>query len=247
MGSWVWIGFGAFFVAALATGIRLVLLWGRTRELPELLIGIGVLGIGPLGFGFAVVGQQLLTSHPASSAVLYAVAILAMNAGGAAKFVFNWRVYHPERGWARAAALASAALLLAASFWEFSLSGFAMPERPTPASHLGGWLRILCLMWGSVEALRWFGLMRRRARLGLADAVVTNRFLLWGIAAGSAGIGSLIGTVVPLVTGVSQREIGWLTMSSSLHGLVAAVAMWLAFLPPRSYLRWIHSPRSAGG
>ena len=42
MESFVWVGFVAFFVASLSVGVRLVLLWGRTRQLPELLIGIGV-------------------------------------------------------------------------------------------------------------------------------------------------------------------------------------------------------------
>lgn len=243
MSSWVWIGFGAFFVAALVTGVRLLLLWQRTRELPELLIGIGVLGIGPLGFGFAVLAQQTLASAAAVSGGLYAVAILAMNAGGTAKFVFNWRVYHPEQGWARGVAWAAGVLFLLASLWEFALTGLAMPTQPTPAANLGTWLRIACLGWGSVEAFRWFALMRRRGRIGLADPVVTNRFLLWGIAAGAAALGSLVGTLAPMITGTPQREIGWLTMSSSLHGLVAAVAMWLAFVPPRAYLRWIGARR----
>jgi hypothetical protein len=51
--SFVWVGFAAFFVASLTAGVRLVMLWRRTRELPELLIGIGVLGIGPVGYGLS--------------------------------------------------------------------------------------------------------------------------------------------------------------------------------------------------
>ena len=37
------VGFLAFFVVALVVGVRLVHLWWRTRQLPELLIGLGVL------------------------------------------------------------------------------------------------------------------------------------------------------------------------------------------------------------
>lgn len=245
MSAWVWLGFAAFFVAALATGVRLLLLWRRTRELPELLIGLGVLGIGPLGFGLAVLARLTIGSHDASSAALYAVAILAMNAGGAAEFVFNWRVYHPQRGAARLVAYAGTALLAVATLWEIGLTRGILPGHPTPAGALGTWLRIGCLGWSSLEAFRWFVLMRRRQRLALADPVVTNRFLLWGIAAGAAAVGSLIGTVVPMVLGVPQTALGWLTMSSSLHGLVAAVAMWLAFLPPRAYLDWLRASPAA--
>ena len=50
MGLLTALGFGCFFLVSLAVGLRLVLQWRRTRQLPELLIGIGVLGIGPVGF-----------------------------------------------------------------------------------------------------------------------------------------------------------------------------------------------------
>ena len=49
-------GFIAFFLVSLTVGVRLLLLWRRTRQLPELLIGIGVLGIGPVGFGLQMAG-----------------------------------------------------------------------------------------------------------------------------------------------------------------------------------------------
>ena len=45
------LGFGAFFVSSLAIGLRLVWLAQRNRGLPELLIGVGILGIGPAGGG----------------------------------------------------------------------------------------------------------------------------------------------------------------------------------------------------
>jgi hypothetical protein len=66
---------------------------------------------------------------------------------------------------------------------------------------------------------------------------VTNRFLLWGIGAGAAGIGTAVGFGAQLVIGLPPLEIPWVTLSSSIHGLVAAIAMWLAFLPPASYRR----------
>jgi hypothetical protein len=83
--------------------------------------------------------------------------------------------------------------------------------------------------------------MRRRERIGLADPTVTNRFLLWGIAAGSAGLGTAIGISFQLATGIPSVEVPALLMSSSLHGLVAAIAMWLAFLPPDFYTRWLRA------
>ena len=98
--------------------------------------------------------------------------------------------------------------------------------------------------WGSFESLRYWTRMKRRARLGLADPVVTNRFFLWGLAAGAAGAGSALGVGVSLVTGLSHMEIPWVIASSSAHGFVAAVAISLAFVPPPAYLRWVTGPEA---
>ena len=81
--------------------------------------------------------------------------------------------------------------------------------------------------------------MRRRLRLGLADALVTNRFLLWGLGIGAAGFGSLISVVVQVASGVSMSELPLLTLSNSMFGLVAAVLMWVAFVPPAAWRRYI--------
>jgi hypothetical protein len=83
--------------------------------------------------------------------------------------------------------------------------------------------------------------MRRRVRLLLADPVVANRFLLWGFGAGAAGFGSALGGVVQWWTGLPPLELPGLMLSSSLHGLAAAIAMWLAFVPNAAYTRWVRS------
>ena len=95
------------------------------------------------------------------------------------------------------------------------------------------------------EALLYWRKMRRRLRLGLADPVVTNRFFLWGLGAGAAGVGSAVGIGAQLATGLTPLEIPWVTLSSSLHGLTAAIAMWLAFLPTDGYRRFLRQQEAA--
>jgi len=234
----VWVGFAAFFVVALAVGSRLLLLARRTRRLPELCIGAGVLGIGPVGFGFYVIAEELAPPSPALHGALVGVGMLAIGLGVFCKFVFNWRVYHPARRRVRALVAGAAATL--ALTWAYSAAtGFA-------GYNDVGWsylariaLQIGALLWGSAEALRYWSRMRRRVRLGMGDPVVCNRFLLWGIGAGAAGVGSLVGTLAQIATGVPANEVPWVLASSSLHGLVAAAAMWLAFLPPAAYTRLV--------
>jgi len=241
-------GFLAFFVVALAVGVRLLGLAARTRQLPELLMGVGVLGIGPLGFGGMVLALALDGRAPGAARVAAGAATLAVSLGVAAKYLFDWRIYRPDRRGAAVAAALGIAGVAASYGLEAHASGFA------PAAWRGaGWhllrqaLQVGCLLWGAGEAFVYWGKMRRRQALGLAEPLVTNRFLLWGVGAGAAGIGSAIGTGVQLVTGGAPLDMPWLTLCSSFHGMVAAVALWLAFLPPLAYRRWIARSAAASG
>ncbi len=241
MESFIWVGFAAFFVASLTAGVRFVMLWWRTRELPELLIGIGVLGIGPVGFGLTTMAQLSRADHPELSRWILAVAMLAVCTGGFAKYVFNWRVYHPRQALVRGIVWAAGLLLLGFYATELFTSGFRNQDVQSPGNLGRSTLVIGCLLWGSAEALVYWRKMRRRLSLGLADPVVTNRFFLWGLGAGAAGLGTAVGTIAHLVTGLAPLQLSWITLSSSLHGLTAAVALWLAFVPNQAYVRFIEA------
>jgi hypothetical protein len=238
MSNLIWVGFVAFFVVALVVGVRLLLLARRTRELPELLMGVGVLGIGPVGFGFMVAAQQA-GSNAALQTGLLGIGTFAVAAGALAKYIFNWRVYHPDSLISGAIVVAAGLFLFGSSVQAGFATGFA-PEAEVSVQYLiRSSLQIGCLLWGSVESLLYWRKMRLRMGLGLADPVVTNRFLMWAIGAGAAGLGSAVGTVTQIVTGQNSMAVGWVMASSSLHGLVAAIAIGLAFIPPAAYLRWI--------
>jgi hypothetical protein len=242
----VWVGFLAFFFVALAVGVRLLLLARRTRMLPELCIGVGVLGIGPVGFGSQVGASELAHVAPGLASAMVAIGSLGVAAGVCCKLVFNWRVYHPKQP--KLAWLVGFAVLWhAAQFALQAWHGFPAVRRFDLVYYVGSAIMIGALLWGSAEALRYWGMMRRRVRIGLADPVVTNRFLLWGIGAFAAGFGSLVGNAAQAASGLPSTEIPWVLASSSAHGFVAAVAMWLAFLPPAPYLRFVErsAPQAA--
>ena len=241
MAGWIWIGFAAFFVVALVVGVRVLLLAWLTRELPELLMGIGVLGIGPVGFGLLVVAQQLQASHPLAFQVMVGTASVAISFGVLAKFAFNWRVYHPTSALVRAVVISGGLLLFGTVLYSGVAFGFTDVGPLTPQALIRSWLQAGCLLWGAGESFAYWVKMRRRVRIGLADPVVANRFLMWAVGAFAAGWGTAVGIVGQMVTGVEMLRSPWITASSSLHGLVAAVAIALAFVPPRSYLRYIRS------
>ena len=91
-------GFGAFFVSSLAIGLRLVWLARRNRGLPELLIGLGILGIGPAGFALMVLAMLFGEGRPGVAFACLATAQLAIAGGALAAYVFNWTVFRPRRG-----------------------------------------------------------------------------------------------------------------------------------------------------
>ncbi len=233
----VWVGFAAFFVVSLWVGLRLVALWLRTGRLPELLIGVGVLGIGPVGFGFQTVA--LIVADASRAEALAVASALALALGVWAKLVFNWLVY--RRGSRPAlAALVSLCLAVGLLLYDQPRDGsFLAGVRDVRLASARGALQAIALGWGALEALIYWRRLKRRLPLGLADPVIANRFALWGLAAGAACLGTAIGVLYSALTGHAFLDSPAILASSSVHGLVAACSMWLAFVPPRRYVRWI--------
>ena len=227
-------GFVAFFFVALWVGVRLLAQWGRTRELPELLLGLGVLGIGPVGFGFLLLAAAAGANDPRAPSVLAGISAVAVGGGASSKAIFNWKIYHPTSRAAAAVAFAAIAGLAVAVVADGFTTGFAPGSWMKP-----GWIlvrqavQIAVLLWGAAEALVWWRRMRRRVSVGLGDPLVASRFLLWGIGAGMAGFGSLFGTVIGVIEGRGMNELPELTVMLSLFGMVSAVALWLAFATPQ--------------
>jgi hypothetical protein len=241
MGTWTAIGFVAFVLASLVIGIRLLVLWSRSRRLPELLIACGILGIGPVGFAFTLVATSSSEALPELGSVCLAAAWLSTSAGALAAAIFNWRVFRPDAPEPRFVVGIAAVLFVIAFVWEAIASGFSDPAAVASGFRLYSLLSTAILLWGAAESLRYFAMMRRRARLGLADPLVTNRFLLWGLGIGAAGLGSAISVTACAVTGQHMLAIPWVTISNSLHGFTAAVLMWVAFIPPGFYRRFVES------
>jgi len=107
--------------------------------------------------------------------------------------------------------------------------------------------RSFSLLWLFLESAAYAQRMRRRARLGLGDPIVANRFTLWSIWTGALACIPLfvltlrvLGVLVEPVPGEplpgSVRAI-LLVLGSA--GAAALGAGWLAFFPPASYQRWV--------
>jgi hypothetical protein len=238
------------FVAAIFTiSVRLLLLWRRTREWPELLISSGFLLLGLLGFPLMLASGL---DGPAMSGVH--VALLAGGVGAIAVSIvlfhaFTWLVFRPNETWA---ALFVAANGLAGVLVAVLLTravAIAPGDTPPYTVHAPFSLALRLLfevwyVWVAVEALLEWSRARKRMALGLSDPVVVNRFLLWG----SMGVVLALNGGVAMILearGLSPMTDALPALWLGLNGAVAGVLMFLTFVPPASYTAWIRRRHEA--
>lgn len=222
----------------LVVGGRLLAVARRTRELPELLFGIGFVS-GGIGQGFAQLGQRVIWTEPGAFAtgmntLLFGFLLL----GTAALYVVIWRVYRP--GWTTAGAIFTlAAMPLLCLSYGLRIAGgdFTGQVAASPGVAVHQALRGFLFGWAAIESLRYHALLRKRRAIGLADPVVTNQILLWGVAAGGmVGLNALV-TINLFVLGRSPLADPVSTSLLLVVLAVVSVSMWCAFFPPQALRR----------
>ncbi|MBS1107340.1 MAG: hypothetical protein H6Q91_2842 [Deltaproteobacteria bacterium] len=182
---------------------------------------------------------------------LHALQFLANTAGMIAILMFTHRVFRPRARWARRAAPTAAALSAVAFFVTAAVERFEVHVIPNPAYLAVVATRVAAMVWMTVESLLYFGQLRKRQRLGIADPLLVNRFLLWGIWAGSVSLMQLAdpigrfwywwitGTTVQWIPEVGRTIIVFLIASTSALGAVTAATLFLTFFPTAAYKRWV--------
>jgi len=243
-------GGGSFVLVSLVLGLRLLALSRRTRQLPELTMGLCLLLMGGLGYPFAIVGRAVTALPNDVRGLALGSAALCNTIGFAALSIFTWRVFRPASIAAElSATLAVVGLLVllpAEAVWP-GLIESALSAEPYPG--LPGYLRVLMglalLIWASLEAAVFARKLRRRLVLGLADAVVADRVRLWTIAISGAAL-STATSVVLSSQGIDLASSSLGAGIIGVLGLVSAVCAWLAFLPPARYTRWVRERTHAG-
>jgi len=228
-------------------GLRLLLLARRTRGIPELTLGAGTLLIGGLGYPFAIATNVVGATRPALAGVFMVTGATLCHLGIVANTFFTWKVFRPRALWARGLV----GLFIAAAAVGFTANLRVVLATASPAmSAVQPWTFFLCLVaasafgWSGVEALAYHTKLRRRLALGLADPVVTNRFLLWGVTSLASSAGSLVNAFFTLASPLSVLDPVALAVCGSCSAL-SAVVMTLTFLPPATYLRFIEARHAA--
>jgi hypothetical protein len=229
-------GLAAFLVSSLAVGLHLLALARRTRAFPELAMGSGFVVGGFLGYvpETLVVTTGWVPAAWQQGVLLEAEAAIAFSA--LAMALFTWHVFRPHAPWAPPL-VAGVAVLLVAGVLAFPAPvSRATSETELQLALATALLRCACFAWASLESLRYYRAMQRRARLGLADPVLAQRFGLWGAGAGAAALLASTSFLSRTLLGTSANTPPWMVTESAL-GLVAAASLWRAFFAAPSLRR----------
>jgi hypothetical protein len=230
-------------LASTAVGARLLLVSRRTRGFPEFVLGLSLAAITGIGFPIVLLTELRQTIGPLLTFAADCTGSFVVAMGFAGVYVFTWRVFRPGSRWAVALmALGSAAALVATAATVWLAIGIESGEEKFRL--VRDWEILLFtsaaagFLWSAAEGLRYHAMLRRRLALGLADAVVTNRVLLWGLTSTSAGAALVIITLLRLAD-VNYMSAPIALFTASGCGCLASAFLYLAFLPPAAYLRWL--------
>jgi hypothetical protein len=227
---------------ALLVAVRLLRLARRTGELPELLIGLSLLGGGAIGYPGTVIGRAAVESAPDLAHRFLIAGLLGLFVSAWTISLCWYAIYHRGEAWARAVLVTTSVLLFV--FLVERLAAIAptyvvgVQENRAATAYLC-FLAVQALPFAlnATTGLRYHALLRRRVPLGLADPVVANRVWLWSFTSLIVVVQYGYSIALPFLSrwfdaaAVAPLVIGSL-------GLSIAVFLALAFFPPAAYLRF---------
>lgn len=239
----------AFIVGSAVVSVRLLLLSRRTGQEPERLLGAAIGCTAVLGYGVLI--ANLVLRGTAAPEDVPGLAIFLSGAGktlhdlGVTLFiVFVVRVFRPSTAWAGALAGVMVTLLWL-GLGMGALSGSFRYEMAAVGS-LPWWCEYAVIwtypIWSLVEAYRYWGVMRRRVAIGLAEPAVANRFFLWGTSSLFTAVATWTASIPYAYIGDMQQAAAITPMVrilTALAGIVSVSCSLFAFMPPAWYRRRI--------
>jgi hypothetical protein len=237
-----------FILVGTAVGVRIIRRSRRDHSLPELAVGVALVAFAGVTQPLAILRVALTGQIPlAFSAALQIASTLGSALTVFALYVFTWRVFRPDARWAVLVFAGGSAI----GIWSnVGLAVFYFYDAALSPAFAGRWVAVsaasygICFGWASIESLTYWTSLRRRLRIGLADPLVVNRFLLWGGAcAFGVAVDVWVGALALAGVDFGTEPLPRLLVAAS--GLVNATAWWLGFTPPGFYARWIRRRRRA--
>jgi hypothetical protein len=91
---------------------------------------------------------------------------------------------------------------------------------------------IVSVAWIGIEGFHHYGKARLRHHLGLCDAMVCNRYLLWGFTGVGWAIYEAIYALQQIEFEVTGSYSAWMDAVASTLELIPIACIWLIFFPP---------------
>jgi hypothetical protein len=223
---------GAFYLIA---SLRLLSLNRRTGERPELLLGLyfGFSGAYYLGYNL----PSLFGVDPWFASAEWILDCIYVV--GVFPFLFFIRsVFRPEATWAGVlVGFCSILLLLGTGLGALDGSAIYSFDNPWFLVQWAGYTTPCA--WLCWEALLSRQGAHKRARLGLCEPIVSNRYLLLALFGGFQSLACVAD--LSFAADISNSQTASLISDALLGGTeIASVAvLWLAFFPPPFYANWI--------
>jgi hypothetical protein len=233
---------GILVLTALGISIKTFMVWRRTRGLPEILLGTMLVTATVIGYPLAVASSRI---RPTELWGIHLLSQTCFTVGYACLMLFTLRVFRPDAAWAKALAGATVLAMAASSIvYGIELSS-EHPRRPNEMLGLtlfsSGAIGV-AYFWTMIESLSYYRQLRLRMKLGLAQASVANRVLLWGMMSLAAGSAVVISTAGILAGSFMTPKM---ITGMSVLGLVHAGCLFFAFHPPAWYRAWLESGSGA--
>jgi hypothetical protein len=225
-----------------AVSLRLLLLWRRTREFPELCIGLGMVLITFAGTPLTALARVPQLIGTLRGGLIFTLGMCLVVAGILLLYSFTWKVFRSDDRWARmmmiGIALGLTVVVLGYAHVGITFVGAEQLERGRPFGFLMVLFVMICFVWTAIESLLYHSTLKKRQTLGLVDPVIVNRFLLWGASAvvmfclmGGILVCQALGMMV-LRDPIPAYTVG-------ICGMISSVTWYLTFFSPAWYRRAI--------
>ena len=253
----------ANLLLSLAIGIRLFRLARRGRGFgPEFWLASFFFFAAFLGAGlnisvYAGLADPSLAFSPEHGSLVLASSTFIYCIGTIGLYIFTRLTFRPDSPRARAAVVAGSVLVVGAAVAQGLTEGFAIKVFPGVAYWCFYVARVAPYYWLAVESLHYWSGARRRVRIGLADPLVTNRFLLlglWAVCWAAMGFSDMIARGIYVYLAGSATEVRVDTAGpiilvtifiTGILGALAAVTLALSFFPTRAYRRLVEARAAA--
>jgi hypothetical protein len=238
------IAIGLLFAVGVVLGFAFLVHGLRHSGAVSVLVAIALIFLGPVAVPCSVLAVRLLHEAPALADRLAIAAAVASSLGVSAGAIVTALIFRrgSRLGWLATALLVTA--MLACVIGAATADGGTDLRRAPTGFRLGYQvLQLGTILWSSIEAFATSRFLRRRAQLGLATPFAAHRFALWSLACLAVSLGMAVvffSTFLGFHYASDSAEVAMAAL-----GFLAASAIWLSFLPPARYRRWI-AQRSRG-